>query len=104
MSAFPGRRRGRRPRPVPGVQLSQQVVGRVDPQLARDRVERVWFFLPVPVEVKVPICLLLCAPVAAMEAGFTAEAGLDVEASALITSVSVLIAIVAMPIMATVLT
>lgn len=64
----------------------------------------VWFFLPVPVEVKVPICLLLCAPVAAMEAGFTAEAGLDVEASALITSVSVLIAIVAMPIMATVLT
>lgn len=57
----------------------------------------VWFVLPIDHGVKVAISLLLAAPLAAMMSAFTAEAGLDVEASAFITSASVVVAIVAMP-------
>lgn len=63
----------------------------------------VWFTLPIDPAAKVVIILMLCAPLAAMASGFTGEAGLDVEASTLITSVSVLVAIVAMPLVATAL-
>ena len=55
------------------------------------------FRSPIDHGVKVAISLLLAAPLAAMMSAFTAEAGLDVEASAFITSASVVVAIVAMP-------
>jgi predicted permease len=59
----------------------------------------VWFLLPLEHEVKIVVCLLLVAPLAAMMSAFTAEADLDVEASTFITSVTVLVAIVGMPLL-----
>jgi len=56
--------------------------------------------LPVAADAKAVVAVLLFAPVAGMIAPFTAEAGLDVETSAFITSASVLIAIVALPVAA----
>lgn len=53
--------------------------------------------LPIPHDVAVVIAMILCAPIAAMAVAFSDEAGLDVETSAFMTSVSVLIAIAAMP-------
>jgi malate permease and related proteins len=63
----------------------------------------VWFVLPLGREIKVIVCMLLFAPLAVMISAFTSEAELDVEASTFITSVSVLVGIVAMPLLAGVL-
>lgn len=53
----------------------------------------VWFALPLADDIEVVLVMLLFAPVASMVVGFSEEAGLDVETSAFITSVSILVAI-----------
>ena len=62
-----------------------------------------WFLLPFSPLEKAVLCTVLTAPMAAMVSGFTAEAGLDVPTSTFMTSVTVLIAIVAMPLVLTAL-
>ena len=57
----------------------------------------IWFTLPLTHDIKLVLVMLLFAPVASMVAGFSEEAGLDVETSAFITSVTILVAIVVMP-------
>ena len=60
----------------------------------------VWFVLPTAIfdrQIKVVIMMVLWAPIAAMIAGFVDEAGSDVELSALLTSVTIIIGIVMMP-------
>lgn len=57
----------------------------------------VWFALPLADDIRVVLVMLLFAPVASMVVGFSEEAGLDVETSAFITSVSILVAILVMP-------
>jgi len=60
----------------------------------------IWYVLPAAYfshEVKVILLMVLCAPVAAMVAGFVDEAGGDTQLSSLVTSVSIIIAIVLMP-------
>ncbi|MFZ2371348.1 MAG: hypothetical protein WAV96_01015, partial [Trichococcus flocculiformis] len=54
-------------------------------------------FLPVSMVVKTILCMLFFSPIASMATGFTDEAGGDVEASAFMNSVSILIGIFAMP-------
>lgn len=61
-----------------------------------------WFVLPFDPASKAILLALLTAPMAAMTSGFTAEAGLDVRVSTFMTTVSVLVAIVAMPLILTV--
>lgn len=56
-----------------------------------------WLWLPVPRADKVVMVMLLGAPIAAMMSGFTAEARLDVRTATLVASVSVVVAIVAIP-------
>lgn len=58
------------------------------------------WFLPFPREVRVVLVMVLFAPIAAMTPAFTAEAGGDVELSTFMNSVSILIAIVAVPVIA----
>ena len=57
----------------------------------------VWYALPLAQDIRLVLVMLLFAPVASMVAAFSEEAGLDVETSAFITSVTILIAIVVMP-------
>jgi len=59
----------------------------------------VWFLLPLPAEARVVVVMLLFAPIAAMMPGFCAEADLDVELASFANSVSVLVAIIAMPVL-----
>ena len=54
-------------------------------------------FLPVSLVVKTILCMLFFSPIASMATGFTDEAGGDVETSAFMNSVSILIGIFAMP-------
>ena len=56
------------------------------------------FILPFSKDIKMVLCMLYFAPLAAMISGFTSEAGADVETSAFMTSVSIIIGIVVMPI------
>ena len=56
-----------------------------------------WFLLPLPAEARVVVVMLLFAPIAAMMPAFCAEAELDVELASFANSVSVLVAIIAMP-------
>lgn len=56
-----------------------------------------WAWLPLPAEARVVVVMLLFAPIASMVPGFTAKAGLDVELSAFMTSVTLLIGILALP-------
>ena len=56
-----------------------------------------WTLLPLPAEARVVVVMLLFAPIASMVPGFTGKAGLDVEMSSFMTSVTLVIAIVAMP-------
>lgn len=56
-----------------------------------------WTLLPLPQEARLVLVLLVFSPIATMIAGFTAKAGLDVELSAFMTSVSLVVGIVAMP-------
>ena len=57
----------------------------------------VLFCLPFSREAKTVLCMLFFAPIGAMSAGFTSEAGCDVETSTFMTSVSIIIGIVVMP-------
>ena len=54
-------------------------------------------FLPVSMVVKTILCMLFFSPIASMATGFTDEAGGDVETSAFMNSVSILIGIFALP-------
>ncbi|PFG18412.1 hypothetical protein ATK74_3000 [Propionicimonas paludicola] len=56
-----------------------------------------WYLLPLPTDARVVVVMLLFAPIAAMMPAFCAEAELDVELASFANSVSVLVAIVAMP-------
>jgi predicted permease len=56
-----------------------------------------WFLLPLPVDARMVVVMLLFAPIASMMPVFTERAGLDVELSALMNSVSIVVAIVVMP-------
>ncbi len=56
-----------------------------------------WFLIPGPDELRAVVCALWFAPLAAMSSAFTERLGLDVEASAFTTSVSILVGIVAIP-------
>lgn len=56
-----------------------------------------WFVPGLEPGMKVVLCMLAFAPIAAMVAAFTGEAGLDVPTSTFMTSASILIGIVAMP-------
>jgi len=56
-----------------------------------------WTLLPLPAEARMVLVMLVFSPIAAMIVGFTGKAGLDVELSAFMTSVSLLVGIVAMP-------
>lgn len=56
-----------------------------------------WLVIPFEPSVKVVITAILVAPMAAMAPGFTDEAGLDVGVSTFMTTVTVLVAVVAMP-------
>jgi len=61
----------------------------------------IWFGLPGSVfshEIKVVLMMVLWAPVAAMVSGFVDETKGDVQLSSLITSISVVVAIVMMPV------
>ena len=57
-----------------------------------------WFLLPAEPLVKVIVGMLFFAPIPSMISGFTADAGGDVELSTFMTSTSIFIGIVAMPI------
>ena len=57
----------------------------------------VWFFLPYAHQVKVVVILVLFAPIAAMVPGFTSEVDGHVGTATFMNSVTILIAIVAMP-------
>lgn len=63
-----------------------------------------WNLLPLPLEARLVVVMLLFAPIASMMPVFTARAGLDVELSAFMNSVTILVGIVAMPSLYLVLT
>lgn len=56
-----------------------------------------WYLMPAPADVRAIVCALWFAPMASMVPGFTERLGLDVEASSFMTSVSVLVGVVAIP-------
>ncbi len=56
-----------------------------------------WWVVPWPRDVRTTVVMLLFAPWAAMISGFTSEIGGDVEVSTFVTSVSIIVAIVALP-------
>lgn len=58
----------------------------------------IWFALPFARDIKVVLVMLLFAPIAAMIPGMTHEARGDVQLSTLITSVSIVVGVVAMPV------
>jgi hypothetical protein len=58
-----------------------------------------WTLLPLPVEARLVLVMLLFAPIASMVPGFTSKAGLDVELSAFMTSVTLVVGIIAMPLL-----
>ncbi len=55
--------------------------------------------LPIPDEHRLLLVIVLFAPIAAMSPGFTAEIGSDVQLSTLMTSISILVGIVVMPLL-----
>jgi malate permease and related proteins len=55
------------------------------------------FFIPFPKDIKTVLCMLFFAPIAAMITGFTSDINGDIETSAFMTSVSIIVGIVAMP-------
>lgn len=57
-----------------------------------------WLAMPFSHTEKAVVTAILMAPMAAMSSGFTAEAGLSVRVSVFMTTVTVLLAIVAMPV------
>ena len=59
--------------------------------------------LPLDHFVRIVLCMLLFAPMPSMTAGFVAEAKNDVELSTFITSLSIVVGIVVMPLILVVL-
>ena len=57
-----------------------------------------WFWMPGPADIRALVCALWFAPLPSMASAFTGRLSLDVEASAFITSVSILVGIVAIPV------
>lgn len=57
----------------------------------------VWFLLPLGHLERVTVVLILCSPIAVLASVFSQEAGLDVRVSTLMSSISVLVAIITMP-------
>jgi predicted permease len=57
-----------------------------------------WYLLPFPVDTRLVVVMILFAPIASMMPVFTARARLDVELSAFLNSVSIIVGIVAMPV------
>lgn len=57
----------------------------------------VWLWLPMAAEIRTIVCMLMFAPMASMLTALTGRLGLDVELSAFMTSVTIVIGIVAMP-------
>lgn len=57
-----------------------------------------WYLLPTEPLVKIIVAMLFFAPIPSMTSGFTADARGDVELSTFMTSISIFIGIVAMPI------
>lgn len=57
----------------------------------------VWWWLPMPQEVRVIIATLAFSPMASMLPAFSSRLGLDAELSAFMTSATILVGIVAMP-------
>lgn len=55
------------------------------------------FLMPFQKDAKIVLCMLFFSPIAAMIAGFTSEAKGDVETSSFMTSVSIIIGIIVMP-------
>jgi len=62
----------------------------------------VWW-MPLDHFVRIVLCMLLFAPMPSMTAGFVAEAKNDVELSTFITSLSIVVGIVVMPLILVVL-
>jgi len=56
-----------------------------------------WYLLPFPLEARLVVVMILFAPIASMMPVFTGRARLDVELSAFLNSVSIVVGIVAMP-------
>lgn len=57
----------------------------------------VWFLLPIDQVSRAVACMILFAPMASMTPGFTAEAGGDVELSSFMAAVTIVVAVIAMP-------
>ena len=58
-----------------------------------------WYALPVPGAIRIVLCMLFFAPIAAMISGFVQDIDGDVELSTFMTSLSILVGIVAMPLL-----
>mgnify|MGYP001057115073 FL=1 len=56
-----------------------------------------WYLLPLPADARLVVVMVLFAPIASMMPVFTGRARLDVELSAFLNSVSIVVGIVAMP-------
>lgn len=63
-----------------------------------------WVWMPVSSEAKLVLCTIFWAPVASMMPGFTHRVGADHEASAFVGTVSMMVAMVAMPVAVALLT
>ena len=63
-----------------------------------------WHLLPAEPLIKIVVAMLFFAPIPSMTSGFTAEAGGDVALSTFMTSLSILIGIIAMPLLQMALT
>ena len=57
----------------------------------------VWLWLPMAAEIRTIVCMLMFAPMASMLTALTGRLGMDVELSAFMTSVTIVIGIIAMP-------
>lgn len=62
-----------------------------------------WHLLPFAHDVRLAVTTICFAPIASMIPGFTAELGLDVKLSAFMTSLTILVSIVVMPVLVMVL-
>ena len=58
----------------------------------------VWLWLPMAAEIRTIVCMLMFAPMASMLSAFTSRLEMDLELSAYLTSVTILVGIVAMPV------
>nr|NLD40300.1 hypothetical protein [Actinomycetales bacterium] len=64
----------------------------------------VWFVVPLALEFRVPLIMLLWAPIASLAPALTAEAGGDFQLSSFVTAVSTVIGMIMMPIVLVILT